>query len=59
VGAQELHGGGREVELAADVETCLDALLVDDARDLRHGREQRALLVDDGLPAVRLGGALP
>ena len=58
VGAQELDGAGREVELAADVKPCLDAFFADDARDLRHGGEQRTLLVDDGLPAVRLRGTL-
>ncbi len=53
--AQQLHRREREVELAADDEARVDALFVDDARDLVHRLVKRALLVDDRLPAVRRG----
>ena len=53
--AQQLHRREREVELAAEVEARVDALFVHDARDLVHRLVQRALLVDDRLPAVRPG----
>jgi hypothetical protein len=57
-GAKQLDGAVGKVELPPDVEARVDPLLGHHAGDLRHGRVQRALLVDDGLPAVRLRGTL-
>ena len=55
---QQLHRRECEVQLAAEVEARVDALVVHDARDLVHRLVQGALLVDDRLPAVRPGGEL-
>ncbi len=50
--AQQLHRRERHVELSAEVEARVDALLVHDARYLVHRAVQRPLLVDDRLTPV-------
>ena len=53
--AQQLHRRERQVQLAAEVEARVDALVLHHACDLVHRPVQRALLVDHRLPSVCLG----